>query len=343
VKASILKKPNISLIKIRSHEKGIWRLINLFSSLFLSKSDLGDEYRVHICIDPHGLILCNSLFPKVFPAYYSLELYFRHNYFNLSYPPDVMKRERQLIGHIKALIIQSEERERLFREEYELPPETPSFLLPVTYLSPSCATKSLLLRKKYLIADDKRLALHLGGIQEYHSCIELAQAFSKLKDWVLIFHGFSFGDYIARLKEVLKQRSISNVIISEDTYELIEQMDPILMSCDVGIAWYNDVSPNFSSAGKSSGKISAYLRFGLPVIAKKYPSTVEAIEDTGCGCCVDHFAEIPRALAEILSRYDTYEKACRAEYDRFYWFERYRESLHGFIETNAVVNSYRAG
>ena len=243
-----------------------------------------------------------------------------------------MQKERKEINNIKGLIIQCREREMLFRKEYNLSDEIPTFLLPVTYLQSSVKEKSLMLRGKYNISNDKKCALHLGGIQEYHSCIEIALAFSKIDNWVLIFHGYYFGEYINKFKNALKENNIKNVIISEDVCEMIEDMDPILMSCDIGIAWYNNVSPNLATSGKSSGKISAYLRFGLPVITNKYDCTVEAIEQTGCGICVNDFSEIKDALLKIEGNINYYSNNCRKEYDKVYWFENYEKDLINFLE-----------
>jgi len=363
-KATVLNKKTINLIEIENRKK-----INLFNTInqtlvylignsinkkekikivlikikktFVSliravlkknnKIDYNNNYTCYICFDPHGYFLCKELFPNARPFYYSLELYFKDNYFNLEYPEEVMNKERSEINTIKGLIIQSREREMLFREEYALSDQVPTLFLPVTYLQPSSAEKSFMFRGKYNINDGKKIALHLGGIQEYHSCIELALAFSSINDWVLIFHGYYFGDYINKLRTALKRNKIKNVIISEDAFELIEDMDTILMSSDIGICWYNNVSPNLATSGKSSGKISAYLRFGLPVIVNKYNCTIEAIEQTGCGVCVDDFSEIKDAVLKIEKNYDRYSSNCRKEYDMVYWFENYKAPILEFI------------
>jgi glycosyltransferase involved in cell wall biosynthesis len=332
--ATVLNKSTIHLIEIAGQDEKrsiLGKLKRLVSFSFAKNINNNAQYSNYLCFDPPGFVFCKQLFPEAKPIYYSLELYFRNNHFNLEYPQEVMSKERTEINTIKGLIIQSPEREALFREEYRLSSQIPSLILPVTYMQSSVKEKSLLLRKKYNIRD-KRIALHLGGIQEYHSCIELASAFSEIDDWVLVFHGYYFGNYIDKLRTTFEQRSIKNVFISDETYELIEDMDEVLKSADVGIAWYNNVSPNFTSAGKSSGKISAYLRFGLPVIANRYQSTYEAIEETGCGLCVDDFDEIKDALSKIDMNYDYYSDNCRKEFDKVYWFENYKATILKFLE-----------
>jgi len=103
------------------------------------------------------------------------------------------------------------------------------------------------------------------------------------------------------------------------------------MSCDLGIAWYDNISVGFRTAGKSSGKIAAYLRFGLPIIAKKYRSTIEAIEDTRCGICVDKITDIQEAIRNIELNYDKYSKNAIDEYNKRYDFNVYKEPLIKFF------------
>lgn len=331
--AQELKKENIRLINLTPpRRRSLKGIVHIFYCLFKKKNKpVRKDYQEYLCFDPHAFVLCKELFPESRPVYYSLELYFKENDFNMEYPPEIMNRERSEIAGIKGLIIQSEEREDLFRREYSLPAEIPTFILPVTYLKPSSKEKSFFVRIKYKIPDDIKIALHLGGIQEYFSCIELAMAFSKLDKWVLIFHGYYFGEYMERLRDIIRKNNIKNVIISDKVFDLIDDMDELLMSCDIGIAWYNNVSLNLTTSGKSSGKISAYLRFGLPVIANKYRSTTEAIAQTGCGLCVPDFGDIPEAVQKIENNYENYSDNARKEYDKVYWFENYRKSLIEFI------------
>jgi len=337
--ATVLKKKTINQIEPGERQgytvwQKITKKIGMYFGWDSTKNSLrfSENYKAYICFDPHGFILCKELFPDARAFYYSLELCFVNDHFNMDYPEEIMRKEREEINTVRGLIIQSHERELLFRKDYNLSNQVPALILPVTYLQPSVKEKSPLLRDKFKIGEDKKIALHLGGIQEYFSCIELALAFSQIDDWVLVFHGYYFGDYIEKLRTTLEQKSIKNVFISDEAYEQIEAMDPLLMSCDIGIAWYNNVSLNFSTAGKSSGKISSYLRFGLPVIAKKYKSTAEAIEETGCGLCVDDFDEIKDAVSKIKMNYEYYSDNCRKEYDKVYWFENYKAGILEFLE-----------
>jgi glycosyltransferase involved in cell wall biosynthesis len=243
-----------------------------------------------------------------------------------------MERERSQINTIRGLIIPSREKELLFRQDYNLSPDILALLLPVTYKGRSMRQKSLMVREHYGIDSNKKIALHLGGIAAWFSCIEMAIAFSRLENWVLLFHGYQDQKYVQELKKMLMQHDIKNVIISDRLYDSLDDVNPILQSCDMGIAWYNNITVGFRTAGKSSGKIPAYLKFGLPVIAKKYPSTIDALEKTGCGVCIDTIDDIALAISSIEKDYATYAENAYAEYDRTYNFELYHSKIIEFIE-----------
>lgn len=295
-------------------------------------------YRCLIAFDPRGLLLCKELFPKAQPFYYSLELYLpsdRPNPFQSRTAQrqleKVVSGQERLLADIRGLIIQSREREALFREGFHLRESIPTLLLPVTAQGKASSDKSDFVRRKYGLAKETKIALHLGGIYGCYSGIELARAFATIPGWVLLFQGLANRDYLRQLQAVLRSEAIRNTIISTDFFNQLTDLEPILMSADVGIAWYNDISPNFTTIGRSSGKIASYLKFGLPVIANRYPSTEEAIAEHGCGVCVDDFASIPAAIGQIAADYERCSSRCRATYDDIYNFENYHQALMQFI------------
>lgn len=292
---------------------------------------LADGYDDYIGVDPHGFVMCRELFPLARPVYYSLELYMSYDHTGLDYPGPVRQKERDQIHEAAGLIIQSDEKARLFKADYRLADEMPIFILPVTYQGPADPAKSDLIRRRYGISPDQSIALHLGGIAPWFSCAEIAAVFAGLPDWVLFFQGYPDKAYARELQKVLDQKKVANVILTDQVYDSLEEVDGVIRSCDVGIAWYNDISISFRTNGQSSGKIPGYMRFGLPVIAKAYPSTRAAIADPGAGLCVDDYLEIPAALATVRSGYPAFSRRALAEYERTYRFESYEEPLISFV------------
>lgn len=323
----------------QSHILDRVKLVELDSDLHLLKRFLanlcgaGDRFDGALCFDPHGLLVCSVLFPRIRPIYYSLELYLENDHFGLHYPWWTRLIERARIGSIRGLIIQSLEKDELFRKDYGLSPQIPTFLLPVTYNGSSSRVKSNHLRKKFSVPEGVRISLHLGGIAEWFSCIELARTFARMEGWVLVFHGYASPSYLEQLRGAIRDETITNVYINDEQYQELEMVDEVTKSCDLGIAWYKDLSAGFRTAGHSSGKIPAYMRFGLPVVAKHYRSTFEAIDASGAGKCVEQMEEIPMVVAAIEREYSLFsERACET-YDRCYNFRNYVSGLEGFLES----------
>ena len=316
------------------------RLIDLSTGEYSNRDPRArDAYDNYITIDPYGFELCKKLYPKSEPTYFSLELYLAEDTEVLSRNAEVMKFEREHMSSTKGLIIQSQEKADLFISEFNLPQDIPIFLMPVTYKSPANPVRTNYIREKYDIAENVNIALHLGGIANSYSCLENALAFANINNWVLFFHGFPNTDYLAMMKETFKARGVSNIIFSNEFFEHIEDIDWVLSSSDLGVAWYNDISENHRTAGHSSGKISAYMRFGLPIITKKYRSTLEAIQSTGVGECVEDHSGIPHAVQLIESDYRRYAVNSLNQYQKTYWFENYKKPLLKFVSSSSQSNA----
>jgi hypothetical protein len=313
-----------------SNIRTLQRYINTFLKVNLFYRH--NNYKTYICIDPHGFVLCKKYFSKSKPFYYSLELYMKKDHKIMNYRSKLMNTERKDINTIKGLIIQSAEKDELFRQDYYLKESIPTFMLPVTYDGPSINSTSNYIRNKYNIDAERKIALHLGGIAYWFSCAEIANIFGGLSGWILFFHGHFNRNYFDQMTSTLKRKKITNVIFSDEYFSSIYEIDKIIAACDLGIAWYNNVAIGFRAIGKSSGKIAAYMKGGLPVICNKYKSTVKAIEIPKCGICVDDVREIPHAVKTIENNYNYYSTNTKKEYDRTYNFQNYKESLMQFLE-----------
>jgi len=290
-----------------------------------------NSYDSYVCFDPHGLVLCDQVFPDAKPFYYSLELYLKDDHFGLDYTAEIAERERCVVQKISGLIIQSREKELLFREDYGLPASVPAFILPVTGKGIAVHEKSDYLYNKYNISSDCKIALHLGGIAQWFSCLEIAQIFGRMDKWVLFFQGYPDHRYLVEMKHKLTEQKITNVIFTGEIFQTPDQLEPVLMSSCLGIAWYNDISLGFRTAGRSSGKIASYLKFGLPIITNTYPSMIEAIGKTGCGICIDRINQIHDAVSAIEGNYADFALNARKEYNQTYCFDSYSRDLMRFI------------
>ena len=290
------------------------------------------QFDCHVAIDPYGYLLCKSIFPQINPYYYSLELYLSYDHTHLTYTPETRSAELKSIRSIKGLIIQSEERAELFKKDRLLAKTLPTFILPVILPGKSVKSKSDYLRDKYKINKAKKIALHLGGIADWYSCLEVVSVFSQLSDWVVFFQGYQEPIYTQKLKNHIVKNAINNVFITNEVFDDYKQTYPIIQSCHLGIAWYNDLGLNFRTTGPSSGKITAYLKFGLPVIANNYPSCQRVIADADAGICVSTIDKMNKAVKTIETDYTKYSQNARKQFDAIFSFENYKQGLSKFLE-----------
>ena len=294
------------------------------------------RYDVLIACDPHGLVLCDTLYPTSRPFYYSLELYLLGQAYNLLYPDWIRRLETRKLRDIRGLIIQSEERARLLLVDHGLDATVPTFHLPVTYRGPALHERTEALRQTYGIPPESPIALHLGGIAPWYECAEIAAAFARVPAWHLLFQGHQpapgYGDV---MRTTISRHGLRNVHLSRTYFREVDDVFAVVSGADAGIAWYPDHDANFRSAGFSSGKISAYCRAGLPILAKRNPSTRQVVEESGSGLCIDSLDELPGALDMLHRKRDEYGRSSRAAYERWFQFDRYRDPLLRFLRQHA--------
>ncbi len=303
--------------------------LKIFNFLFKKKYD---QQHLIVAVDPSGYCLALDMFKKEIPKlYYCLELHLNNDHAALTYPYSIRKKERKKINQISGLLIQSEERKRIFISDYGLDHKLNSFLLPVTYEGKAVTKRDEFLHEAFFIPRDKKILLHLGGIGEWFSSLKFVDIFSKVQGWALVFHGEYDSKYKKKIDEYIRVNKITNVYISNFYGPSTDLMDKILASSDAGLAWYNDNSKNFSTAGESSGKISAYLRYGLPIISKKYPSTKRVIEKNKCGVCISEESQLIFALEKVNDRHTLFRENCHKLYNKRYNFSLYRPKLKVFF------------
>lgn len=281
-----------------------------------------------IVFDPHAFRLAARFVPFGKILYYSLELYLRGNSFFLSYPVPLADYERRNINKIAGLIIQSDERRRIFRSDYDLSGSIPTFLLPVCASGVGAAAS-----RRSLAARGSRTILHLGGLTPHLGIARFCEAISNIEGWKLLLHGHAFGKQLEELQSRIDDGSYVNVRLDRQYFESPTEAEDLCGQADVGLAWYEPgLSPNFDTAALSSGKIAVYLKHGLPLIVRKHGSFVEILERAGCAAAIDSAEDLPSALAHIERNYERMSERARNQFAECYEFEKYETHLSEFIE-----------
>jgi glycosyltransferase involved in cell wall biosynthesis len=156
---------------------------------------------------------------------------------------------------------------------------------------------------------DCALFLHAGSVADWAQIPELL---SSVPYWplktVLVIHSHSSEILKAYRKELSHLDTPGRVIWSSEPLSN-EELNSLVAYCTGNFALYRNTNVNFEYIGFSSGKLMRSLACGSPVIASRFLS-LRFIEDFQLGFLVQHPAEIPNAVQEILGDHSAYAKRC---------------------------------
>jgi hypothetical protein len=216
------------------------------------------------------------------------------------------ERERRAHQRCQWTIALSQERADFIRQENRLGPDHTIFVVPNAERGPSRRVPSRYFHDVLGLPAAKRILLHAGSLwwKEAEELIESTGSWSN--DWVVVFqsryvassNGWHESDHLRFSREVLPAAFL----------------DYAVSSASIGLALYDESRTNNRLMGTASGKVSLYMKNGLPVIATK-AGGFDWIEHEQCGVCVSHAGEIPEAADRIWSDYERYSRNVARYYD----------------------------
>lgn len=179
------------------------------------------------------------------------------------------------------------------------------------------STSTRYLRELLCIKDDQTVVLCAGTIRSWAMTKEIVES---ARDWpentTLVVHSRqrAYDAGAEYVREVQQIADGNRVILSFDSLP-DARYGELVASADIGIACYNAVlpgcsgsDPNLQVIGYSSGKLSAYLQQGLPVIVNEATGPADLVREWHCGVVVREAAEIGAAIAEIMENSDVYSR-----------------------------------
>ena len=217
------------------------------------------------------------------------------------------RRERRAHRRCAWTIALSEERADFIRRENDLGTEHPIFVVPNAAAGPAGRLESRFYHDTLGLPSSARILLHAGSFW-WTAAQELVETTSRWTgDWTVVFQSrFMAGRN--GWQESSHFRLSDRVLPSE-------LLDYAASSATIGLALYDASRANNRLMGTASGKISLYMKNGLPVIATD-ESGFEWLEREHCGVCVSSVAEIPAAADRIWSDYECYAAHVRRYYDQ---------------------------
>lgn len=284
------------------------------------------RYRFVIGIDTIGIIIgylavvaSNAVRP-IF-VYWSLEIVFRRELAGW-FMRTAKLLERGLSRRVDLIVIQDQQRAELLRQENKIDGIRTAFV-------PNGAMGRSGLKRRHYLHDllnlDKctRVVLYAGVIHELAMSLELA---ASTKEWpssyLLVLHERMKRNKDEPYLKAIQEAAGARIRLSLDPVSL-DDVDNVFASAFIGIVLYSaELGNNVSSVAFASGKLSYFLRNGIPVIVNSLPGLRSVVETARCGLVVDDLSEIAAAINEIEKDYSYYSRNALTCFDTWFDFRR---------------------
>jgi hypothetical protein len=285
-------------------------------------------FDVILAVDKGGMGLAATLseFENVF--YYSLELYTKTDIATRQIPlvRALWKIERRNSRRIGCVVIQDELRWQVLKADLGLV-GVEAVYLPISEFPAISNVQSHYWHDKYDLPAETKILLYYGAVRPERGCLDIARSAPNLPpNWRLVFH----GPCAARTeREILRAAGGAPIIVSRELVDFARR-DDLIASADIGLAIYEDKSTNDILTGSSSEKIALFLKWGRPIIARRYPS-YDRLEGARSACLIDRIDEIPAAVS-LIER-DLQSRSCAAKD----YFESYYRADKNLKRASALI------
>lgn len=294
----------------------------------------GRGYDAVIGVDMLGLAAARPLAELhcVPLVYWSLEIMFLSDFWSPVWRK-IKLSERADHGAASLLVIQDAERQHALCAENRVS-NVPTLFIPNSprgQVSPDLGRDHF--QHQFRLPSDTRVILHAGSICEGMRSSDLAAcAAAWPRSQVLIFHSHTPIDLQTHYYRDIVTSGEKRVLISTQPVPY-DELDHLMASADVGIVIYDStLGPNFQLLAGASGKLSHYLRCGVPVISIDNPSIARVLHEHQCGIGVDRVEDVSDAVQTILSDHANFRSRATQTYlDQFEFEKHFRPLLH-FLE-----------
>lgn len=287
------------------------------------------KYELIIGVDRQGLLdadLINSL-NKTPYIFISFEIMFKSET-SLKYK----SLEKRAAKNITNWIIQDDVRAKQLIHENSLD-NSNKILLPLAS-SGLGVTSEKRLRDQLNIPKNLNVAIMIGSVGGWSMASDVIRNVKNWpENWVLIVHE-RYGrtrEFLADEFLEMKRYLNTKIFISDYATENVDEMSSILSGINAGIAFYQ---PSYSSVysgnnikylGLASGKISTYLRYGIPVITNEIGLYADIIREHKIGLVVPAPDDMARQL-ENISELDMTQNA-KSYFAEYLDFNLYSDKL----------------
>ena len=318
----------------------------VFFFVLLEKIFYYKKYDLIIGVDRQGLIEASTLNKITGTPYVYIS-------FEISFENETCPRykllEKNASKNVAAWIVQDEVRAGHLQRENLLNPLN-QFLLPLASAGAGEA-KTDRLRDHLGIPHDKKVAIAIGSISQWAMTSQILKCVAEWpEEWVIVIHD-RFGKThellsgeLAAVADLLDRK----IYISDAATEMVDDMGSILAGVSAGLAFYKPeykkcpyghfYGKNLEYLGLASGKISTYLRYGVPILINEVGLYAEEARRFRFGCVVEQPEQIKDCLDEI--SHEEYRQNAEDYFVKKLDFNIYRDRVWSLFES--LVNVDRA-
>ena len=277
-----------------------------------------------ISVDVKELIMCHQAVTEVPIIYYSIELHHRgHPEFFPTHLAPLKDAEAAAFKHIRAVIIQDEERARFLWQDNQRPYEPEKVILfPVSYMGQATIKRSDYFRSLYPELAKQKLIVQMGSIKKCRRSYELIEiAASCPEQYDMIFHGFT--DELAN--KALTSNSFPRSRYSQPAP--IGDVEKVAAGADIGLVFYFDNNFNDRLIAHASSQFALFMKCGVPVLSGNVGSLSRIVRQYHCGIVVEDLANLFNAADEIMADYETYSQCAVRCFEEEHQLRRFCENL----------------
>jgi len=298
-------------------------------SVQLERIFIYKNYDLIIGVDRLGLIEAAFLYQSTKTPYvfFSFEIMFE-----IETSKSYKLLERGASKYVTHWVVQDELRASKLEVENELG-HVPCSLIPLASSATGMVTNSSL-RDRLRIPKNKKVALIMGSISNWSMTGDIIKSVLTWdEEWVLIVHE-RYGNTEAALSSIgvdVAEINHDKVFFSSDAPEKVDDMGCILSGVSAGFAFYKPdysgiyTGRNLKYLGLASGKISTFLRYGIPIVMNEIGLYAEMAKRYHFGVVATNMAQIAGKLRLLDQK--TYGAHAIDFYNSTLDFDRYKKDV----------------
>lgn len=204
-------------------------------------------------------------------------------------------------------------------------------VVPNAPLGPARALESSFLHEHLQIEAGTPLVVCPGTLSDFFQSRQVVSAAQGLPEpWRCVLHSAqprsTDEPYI---RELLALNTAGRVVFSLAPIPY-SQIDRLMASARAGLVLYaSELGQNTATVGLASGKLSHFLKIGVPVIVSPLPGLADFVREHGVGEVLERPEQLPGLLARIAADAAGYRARCLAAFDAHL---AYQAAFRGVLE-----------